>query len=124
MTYDEDFGGPFTCALESVGGPVLESSLQALAPGGVAVLYGRASDQPAQISLRSFGGHGVSIRSFFIYQTGVETFGEDLAYLVELIAGRRLQPEVGLELSWRETAKAVKALRDRQVMGKAVLLVD
>jgi NADPH:quinone reductase-like Zn-dependent oxidoreductase len=61
VTYDEDFGGPFTCVLESVGGSVLESSLRALAPGGVLVLYGRASDQPAQVSLRSFGGrHGVS----------------------------------------------------------------
>ncbi|HEY4865735.1 MAG TPA: zinc-binding dehydrogenase [Candidatus Dormibacteraeota bacterium] len=125
VTYDADFGGPFAGVLESVGGTVLESSLQALAAGGVAVLYGSASGQPARITLRSFGGHhGASIRGFYIYQTGVETFGEDLAYLVGLIAARRLRPEVGLELSWRETARAVQALRERKVTGKAVLLVD
>jgi NADPH2:quinone reductase len=125
VTYEADFGGPFGGVLESVGGPVLESSLPALAAGGVAVLYGGASGQPARLTLRSFAGHhGASIRSFYIFQTGVETFGEDLAYLVGLIAAGRLRPEVGLELSWRETARAVQALRERRVTGKAVLLVD
>ena len=125
VTYEEDLGGPFDAVLESVGGPVLEASLAALGPGGVVVLYGRASDQPAQITLRSFGGrHGVSIRSFFIYQTGVETFGRDLGYLAGLVGEGRLRPEVGLEASWREAGRALAALRDRRVSGKAVLLVD
>jgi NADPH:quinone reductase-like Zn-dependent oxidoreductase len=125
VTYEADFGGPFAGVLESVGGTVLESSLRALGAGGVAVLYGTASGQPARITLRSFGGHHrASIRGFYIFQTGVETFGEDLAYLVGLIAAGRLRPEVGLELSWRETARAVQALRERKVTGKAVLLVD
>ena len=125
VTYEEDLGGPFDAVLESVGGPVLEASLAALGPGGVVVLYGRASDQPAQITLRSFGGrHGVSIRSFFIYQTGVETFGRDLGYLAGLVGEGRLRPEVGLEASWREADRALAALRDRRVSGKAVLLFD
>jgi NADPH:quinone reductase-like Zn-dependent oxidoreductase len=59
VTYDE-LGGPFDAALDSVGGPVLEASMRAMAPGGVIVLYGRASDQPAQVSLPGFAGKHVS----------------------------------------------------------------
>lgn len=125
VTYDEDFGDLSEVVLESVGGPVLEASVKALAAGGVAVLYGRASDQPARISPASFNRrHGVSIRSFFIYETGVETFGRDLGYLAGLVAEGRLRPLIGLEASWRETGRALAQLRDRRLTGKAVLLVD
>jgi NADPH:quinone reductase len=124
VTYDE-LGGPFDAALDSVGGPVLEASMRAMAPGGVIVLYGRASDQPAQVSLPGFAGkHGVSIHSFYIYETGVDTFGEDLAFLASLVADGRLRPLIGAERSWREADGVVRSLRERQVHGKAVLLVD
>jgi NADPH2:quinone reductase len=124
VTYDQ-LGGPFDAALESVGGPVLEATIRSLRPGGVVILYGRASDQPAQVSLASFEGkHRVAIRSFFIYQTGVETFGEDLAFLAGLVAAGRLRPLVGAERSWHEVSRVVRALRERQLRGKAVLIVD
>jgi NADPH:quinone reductase len=125
VTYDEDFGGPFHAVMESVGGPVLEASVRSLAAGGVAVLYGGASGQAAGISLTSFGGrYGVSIRSFFIYQTGVDTFGEDLAYLAGLVAAGRLRPHLGLQTSWRSIGDALAAMQSRQVDGKVVLRVD
>jgi NADPH2:quinone reductase len=124
VSYDE-LGGPFDAALDSVGGPVLEASIRAMAPGGVVVLFGRASDQPAQVSLPGFAGkHGVSIRSFYIYQTGVDTFGEDLAFLARLVGDGRLRPLIGAERSWGEAAAVVRALRERRLHGKAVLLVD
>jgi NADPH:quinone reductase-like Zn-dependent oxidoreductase len=124
-TYEEDLGGPFEAVMESVGGPVLEASLRAIAPRGVAVLYGTAAGEPARVTLASFAGrHGVCIRSFYIYQTGVETFGEDLGFLVDLVAAGRLRPQIGMTASWRETAGAIQALRERRVRGKVVLLVD
>ena len=89
------------------------------------VLYGTASREPARVTLAGFGGkHGVCLRSFYIYETGVETFGEDLGLLVGLVAAGRLRPQIGMTASWRDTAGAIQALRDRQVRGKAVLLVD
>jgi NADPH2:quinone reductase len=124
-TYEEDLGGPFDAVMESVGGPVLEASLRSMASGGVAVLYGTASGEPARVTLGSFAGkHGVCIRSFYIYQSGVDTFGEDLRFLVGLVAAGRLRPQIGNTASWRETAGAIQALRDRRVRGKVVLLVD
>jgi NADPH2:quinone reductase len=124
-TYEEHLGGPFHAVMESVGGPVLEASLRSLEPGGVAVLYGTASGEPARVTLASFAGnHGVSIRGFYIYQTGVETFGEDLALLAGLVAAGRLRPQIGMTASWRETASALQALRDRRVRGKVILLIE
>jgi NADPH2:quinone reductase len=125
VTYEDDPGGPFDAVMESVGGPVLETSLKSLAAGGVVVLYGGASGQPARVGLGSFGGKaGTSIRSFFIYQTGVETFGKDLAYLAGLVAAERLRPQVGFTASWRDTAAGIKSLSDREVRGKVVMWVD
>jgi NADPH:quinone reductase-like Zn-dependent oxidoreductase len=124
-SYEDDLGGPFNAVMESVGGPVLEASLRSLAPGGVAVLYGTASGEPARITLAGFAGkHGACIRSFYIYQTGVETFGQDLGLLVGLVADGRLRPQIGITTSWRKTAAAIQALRERRVRGKVVLLVD
>jgi NADPH:quinone reductase-like Zn-dependent oxidoreductase len=124
VSYD-DLGGPFHAVLESVGGPVLEASLRSLEAGGVAVLYGSVAGEPARISLASFAGrHGVSLRSFYIYQTGVETFGQDLAFLVALMADGRLHPQIGMTTSWRSAADAIQAFSGRRVHGKVVLLVD
>lgn len=121
----EPLEGPFDLVMEGVGGPSLEHSVHALARDGVVVLYGGASGLPAQITLRDFSRRpGARVQGFFVFETGEETFGRDLAYMAHLIGEGRLQPQVGLELSWRELGKAVTALRDRQVNGKAVLRVD
>ena len=117
--------GPFDLVLEGVGGPSLDRSLSALAPGAVVQLYGAAASEPARISLGTFSQAPHSrIEPFFVYQTGEETFGRDLAFMARLIAEGRLQPQVGLQVSWREVESALAALRERRVQGKVVLEVD
>ena len=41
-----------------------------------------------------------------------------------LIASGDLHPKVGFEGTWRESVKALTALRERRVVGKAVLTID
>ena len=121
----DELTGPFEVVLEGVGGPSLERSLRALARAGVVVLYGGASGEGADIGLGSFApGRLGRIQSFFIYETGVETFGRDLGFLASLISSGQLKPQVGLEVSWKELGTAMSALRDRSVNGKAVLNID
>jgi NADPH:quinone reductase len=122
----EDLAERFEVIMEGVGGPSLERSLRALARAGVVVLYGRASGEEARVGLGSFtsGGHLGRIQSFFIYETDVRTFGRDLGFLASLLGSGQLEPQIGLEVSWRDLGTAVAALRDRRVNGKAVLLVD
>jgi NADPH:quinone reductase-like Zn-dependent oxidoreductase len=121
----EALAGPFELVMEGVGGPSLERSVRALAPGGIVVLYGGASGAPAAITLGHFSGRpGARVQGFFVFETGEETFGSDVAYLARLIGQGRLRAEIGLEVSWRELGRATAALRDRQVNGKVVLTVD
>jgi len=121
----EEPEGTFEVVLEGVGGPSLERSLRALARAGVVVLYGGASGEGARVALSSFSpGLLGRIQSFFIYETDVKTFGRDLGFLASLLGSGALEPQIGLEVSWRDLGAAVAALRDRKVNGKAVLLLD
>ena len=121
----DDLTTRFDLVMEGVGGRSLERSVHALAPDGIVVLYGGASGQPAKIALGDFrGAAGGRIQGFFVYETGPDTFGEDLAFLARLIGERRLEPQVGLQLSWRDIGRAAAALRARQVNGKVVLTLD
>jgi NADPH:quinone reductase-like Zn-dependent oxidoreductase len=121
----EDLPGSFEVVLEGVGGPSLERSLRALAPRGTVVVFGVAGGEGARVGLGSFAqGRGGRLQSFFIYETGVDTFGRDLAYLASLLDRGGLRPQIGLEVSWRDLGRALAALRDRRVNGKAVLQID
>ena len=64
---------------------------------------------------------GGRLQGFFVYRTGEETFGEDLATLAELVADGRLEPQLGMVRDWSDTTAAVEALRSRQATGKVVL---
>ncbi|MBV9545278.1 MAG: alcohol dehydrogenase, partial [Chloroflexi bacterium] len=52
------------------------------------------------------------------------SFGSDLGLLSAEIAAGRLEPQVGLEASWREALDGLEALRARRVQGKVVLHVN
>jgi NADPH2:quinone reductase len=120
-----DLGGPFDLVMEGVGGPSLTRSVQATATSGLVVLYGAVTGAPGPITLADFGGHpGVRIQGFFIYETGVSTFGRDLAYMARLMGEGKLTPQIGLQVGWRELGRAIVALRNRQVNGKVVLAID
>lgn len=120
-----ELGGPFDLVLEGVGGPSFRQSVRALAPNGVMVLYGTAAAEDGSFRLSDFSGrHNARIQSFFIYETGVETFGQDLSFLAGLVGEGKLRPQIGLQVSWRDLGNAIEALRERRVNGKVVLTID
>jgi hypothetical protein len=43
---------------------------------------------------------------------------------VELVAADRLHPHIGVLEDWRHTAATLNDLRDRRIVGNAVLTVD
>lgn len=120
----ERASGPFDLILESAGGASLEAAAGLVAPDGVIVMYGNSSGQPAKIAFNAFrGGPRCRLYPFFVYESG-QPFAPDLALLASLIGRGQLHPHIGLKTSWREATAALHALRNRQVNGKAVLLVD
>jgi len=115
--------GPFDLILDGVGGPVLTDAVRRLAVGGTVTAYGVASGQRSELAFYDFreSTPGGRLQAFFVYRTGEETFGQDLATLAGMVADGRLDPRLGVVRDWSETLEAVAALRDRQVAGKVVL---
>jgi NADPH:quinone reductase len=125
-TLDEGLGDVrFHAVLDGVGGPVLAAAIHALAPRGAVIAYGVAGGrEPTPLAFYDFGGAGLGrLVGFFVYQTGEETFGEDLAALAALVADGRLRVDREVTRDWGETADAVAALRERRATGKVVLTI-
>jgi NADPH:quinone reductase len=118
--------GPFDLVVDGVGGQVLTAAVRRLAPGGLATAYGVASGQRSDLAFYDFAGGapGARLEGFFVYKTGEQTFGEDLALLAALVADGTLEPQVSTGLDWAQTAEAVTALRERRATGKLVLIRD
>jgi NADPH:quinone reductase len=118
--------GLFDLILESVGGASLSGAISKVAPGGTIVMFGNSSREETAISFSNFAGHAFArLLPFFIYLSGTPaSMGEDLAKLVSMVAAGKLKPEIGLEDSWHNVYKAVAALRDRKVNGKAVFHIS
>jgi NADPH:quinone reductase len=115
--------GPFDLVVDGVGGQVLSQVVRRLAVGGKVTAYGTASGQRSDLAFYDFGAAapGGTLEGFFIYSTGEETFGEDLATLVAMVADGRLIPQVDGARDWSETLEAVDALRSHTATGKVVL---
>lgn len=115
----------FDLILEAVGGPSLEASIRLVAPRGTIAVFGNSSNSPAPVSFGDFRGRaGARIEAFFVYESGEPpTFGDDLQLLADMVAQGSLHPQVGLVEPWTEANSVFQALANRQVNGKAVLLV-
>ncbi len=118
--------GPFHLVLDGVGGQILAAAVRRLATGGVATAYGVASGQRSDIAFYDFaeGAPGARVEGFFVYRTGEETFGEDLAGLALLVAEGKLIPQIGGPRGWGATPEVVLAMRRHEVTGKAVLVTS
>jgi NADPH:quinone reductase-like Zn-dependent oxidoreductase len=118
--------GRFALILDSAGGTSLSHAIRLIEPKGTIVVYGNSSADPSTVSFADFrGAPNARIQSFsYFYSEAEEQFAPDLALLVSQVASGALRPQIGLERSWRDIAAVAELLRNRQVAGKSVLLVD
>lgn len=119
----DDSDGQFDLVLEGLGGPSLRSSVGVVAPGGLIVVYGAVTPEPAPLSLFDFFGHeGATIHAFFAFSAAPEeATGPDLATLARLVDGGQLRPGIATVVDFEKPAEAVAALVARRVRGKVVL---
>jgi len=117
----------YDAIVEGVGGATLGMALQRVAPRGVVVSFA-SSDVETTFPTRAFfrEAPGAILRGLFVFDEleHTQTGSADLARLAQLVAVRELDCQIDLELSWREAARAMEALLERRVAGKAVLHVD
>lgn len=118
----------FDVALDGLGGEMLGTVLQRVAPGGTVVSYASTIPDPVSYPARAFFSRapGARLYGFYLFAELAHTRsgGADLGRLAALVAAGRLHPQIDLALSWSQVDDAVGALLHRRVAGKAVLRVD
>lgn len=118
--------GKYDLILESVGGPSLGASLGALATGGTVVLYGNSVGQPATFDVAKFYRTGATrLYGLFVFDEleRLRSGARDLALLASLVSQGKLRPQIEFESGWNDFEKAISALMDRRIHGKAVLRI-
>jgi NADPH:quinone reductase-like Zn-dependent oxidoreductase len=117
-------GELFDVILESVGGASLGAALARVGWQGTVVAFGASSPDPTTFDVTTFYNRGgprlYGLRVFHeleFHQSGIR----DLTFLVSELAAGRLEAQIGLTRSLWEPDRALAALLDREVAGKAVL---
>ena len=124
-----DLAGPlYDAVIDGVGGPVLGSAIQRVAPGGTIVSFASTVTDPVSYPSRELFARapGARVYGFYVFAEldHTRSGSADLRRLADLVAGGRLDPQIDLALSWNDAAQAIDALLERRVNGKAVLTVD
>jgi NADPH:quinone reductase-like Zn-dependent oxidoreductase len=123
----EDDAPRYDAILDGVGGPILGDAIQRVAPGGTIVSYASTIAEPVTYPGRALFGEAprATVRGLLLFPelAHTRTGTSDLTRLAQRIAAGRLDVHVDLTASWREAPRAVQALLDGEVRGKAVLTV-
>ena len=121
-------GDRFDVILECVGGSSLGAAMGRIAPNGRLILYGNASSAPVTLETARFwpAAPGSLLYNFLLFpelqrESSAVT---DLAILLDLLAAGRLQTDIATVESWRTPGPSIRALLERRVNGKAVLVID
>ncbi len=118
----EGISDPVHAVVDNAGGRTLVQAYGLLEPGGIVLSVGMASLEPTTIDFEQARLRGGDTRiEAFAVGPG---FGPDLAFLVRLVAGGELDPQIGWRGPWEKVSDAAAALLGRQVRGKAVLDVS
>ena len=98
-----------------------------LQPNGTCVVFGVSALSTATIESREFfatGGTRLYGLTLFHELMSVERAGIGLRLLAELIAAKKLRPQIAVETRWDEIGTIAQRLIDRDFTGKAVLHVE
>src|ERR1700730_9402066 len=116
--------GPFWLILDSLGGSALSAALGMLQPGGTCVTFGVSEAAHTTFASRDFfatGGVRLYGLTLFHELMSVERAGIGLALLADLIAAKKLRPQIAVETPWSEIGTVARRLIEREFTGKAVL---
>ena len=128
LTVEDPPGPDFDVVLDAIGGEVLGTALQRVAPEGTVVSFASTVTEPVAFPARELFARapGARLHGFYLFAdlAHSRSGGTGLRRLAELLDTGRLDPQVDLVLPWERAGEAITALLDRRVAGKAVLTVD
>ena len=124
----EQITGDFDLILDGVGGATFGLAIEHVLAGGVVVNIATQSDDET-VSFRAARFDRAKGARIYTLDLPDELASHasasgDLTRLCKLMADGRLDGQIELESSWRETSHALDALLERRIGGKAVLHVD
>jgi NADPH:quinone reductase len=124
----ENISGDFDLIVDGVGGPTFGLAIEHVAARGVVVNIATQGDGETVTfhATRFDRAKGARIYTLNLpFELASHASGaSDLARLCTLMAGGRLDGQIELEASWREPSRALNALLQRRIGGKAVLHID
>lgn len=115
-----DVREPVAGVIENVGGPLLGQAFALLDEDGLVVSIGQASGRPTTVDFEAERRRGPGGRRIEAFVVGLG-MGPDLTVLLDLVARGALDPQVSRRESWMRFADVARDLRDRRIVGKAVL---
>lgn len=117
-----DLRRPVDGVIDNIGGSLLSQAFGLLDTDGLAVSVGQASGRPTMIDFEAERRRGPAGRRIeaFVIRLGMAS---DLAELLELVADGALDPQLGRSESWHRVAAVADDLRNRRILGKAVLTI-
>jgi NADPH2:quinone reductase len=124
----ENIGGDFDLIVDGVGGATFGQAIEHVAARGVVVSVGTQSDDETVTfhATRFDRARGARIYTLNLPDelASHASAAGDLTRLCALMASGRLDGQIELEASWREPSRAIDALLQRRIGGKAVLHLD
>jgi NADPH:quinone reductase-like Zn-dependent oxidoreductase len=124
----EPEGPTYDAIIEAVGGSMLGAAIRRVSPRGIVVNFASTATEPVSFPARELflRAPGAQLYGLFVFDEYEHTRSGsvDLRRLADLVADGRLDCQIDLTASWREAGRAIEALLDRRVNGKAVLRVD
>jgi NADPH2:quinone reductase len=122
----ETLTGKFDLVVDAVGGPVFGLVIEHVAAQGIVVNLA-TRDETVTFRAACFErARGARIYTLNLFDELARQGGGagDLARLCALAADGRLDGQIELHTSWRGASRALEALLERRIGGKAVLRVD
>lgn len=114
-------------AFDPVGGPYTEQVLRCMAWGGRLLIVGFASGSIPSIPMNLPLLKGCSIAGVFwgeFTERDPAAYAESMEQIGEWYRAGRLRPHISLRLPLEQAAQALRRMEDRQLTGKAVLMVN
>jgi NADPH:quinone reductase len=119
-------GAPVDVVLESIGGPIVDRALKALAHGGRLVAFGQASGDSNMVSLDDLMDRSIGVIGYWgtPHMRDLSGTRRTIEVLLDHVASGRLRTVEGPSFPLANAAKAHASLAARATVGKVTLVVD
>ncbi|MEU4287656.1 zinc-binding dehydrogenase [Kribbella sp. NPDC026596] len=119
-----DADGPYHLIAESTGGQSLRDAIARTAPGATVVVLGTTSGEKTPLDVYDFIGHESARLVNYMSYADTSPISTDLRLLLELVAAKKLETNLGFRADWTQVDAAIDGLRHRKFRGKAVLTIQ